>query len=461
MDEDISSANWVLVNEIDCAEEAISLISLNSVVLDSDQESDHSISIISECPADSCSEDEISVYKEQELVHTESEDEIQFEKAYEQIAEAELGSHAEVVDEKSSFNHENSDLDGSFSDLQFPQHEDISQELIPHSQLELSDGRDKDITKEKSFSLLAVGFLITILSSEIIRHYLYEKNTSQSPSDATYMGTFSDDQLNKAVMELCVYKQRSKGDFSEQAVQKCVNHRLKKLKKDKMTKKDLPYVQLKEHYDNLKDTKEDVHVFSPIDDAFQGSYEKTKHSRWRQEETPKDTKMFESKYNLKNNKMGRYESKMDDIKERSHSKKNEHVDKIKKKKPKQKNQLKDIKEKAKSLWDKQKLKRQYHRKDDPNEEWYIKYNPLTDTIEVINITTLPENQHLTIIKNKDTMLNGEWYFRLYGNSREQLRKKEQEAEWYFKRGHRHKTNKQIRAKWYFEYMSARGKTKYV
>ncbi|XP_066255046.1 DNA ligase 1-like [Euwallacea similis] len=461
MDEDINSANWVFVNEIDCAEEAISLNSLNSVVLDSDQESDGSISIISEYPTDSYSEDEILVHKKQELVHTASESEIQFKRSYEHIAEAELGSHAEVVDEESALNHENSDLDGSFSDLQFLQHEDTSQELISHSQLELSDGREKDANKDKSFSILAVGFLITILSSELLRHYSYEKNTSQSPSDATYMGTPSDDQLNNAVIELCVYKQKSTGDFSEQAVQKCVNHRLRKLKKDKMVKKQQAYLQIKERYDNLKDSKEVVDVdASPIDDDYRGSYEKTRHSRWRREETPKGTKIFESKHNLKNKKKERFESKMEVIKKGPYSEKNKPVDKMKKK-PKQKNQLKDIKEKVKSLWDKQKLKRQYHRKDDPNEEWYIKYNPLTDTIEIINITTLPENQHLTIIKNQDTMLNGEWYFRLYGNSREQLRKKEQEAEWYFRRGHRHKANKQIRAKWYFEYMSARGKTKYV
>lgn len=58
MDEESDSTNWVLVQETDCVEDLLALNPVVSAVTDSDQESDGSISIISDHPTDSYSEEE-------------------------------------------------------------------------------------------------------------------------------------------------------------------------------------------------------------------------------------------------------------------------------------------------------------------------------------------------------------------------------------------------------------------
>lgn len=58
MDEESDSTNWVLVQETDCVEDILALKPPVSAVTDSDQESDGSISIISDHPTDSYSEEE-------------------------------------------------------------------------------------------------------------------------------------------------------------------------------------------------------------------------------------------------------------------------------------------------------------------------------------------------------------------------------------------------------------------
>jgi len=125
--------------------------------------------------------------------------------------------------------------------------------------------------------------------------------------------------------------------------------------------------------------------------------------------------------------------------------------------------LKVVKERVKKSYQEnnQKQNLKYFKPDQKeylNEEWYVKYNPAKNTIEVINITTLPEQDSL-LIKNGNKTINGQWYFSLYGVSRANIRNKEKAAEWYFKRVH-FRENKRDKAKWYFDYMSARDNTRY-
>lgn len=376
--------------------------------------------------------------------------------------------------------------------------------------------RNREMVREFYFNRISMGFLISMLlltSSHLIKQYLdsCEEGLQSSNPSSSFLDSIADNEKAGPVIDFCVNRLKAKGnDYSEQAVEKCVIKRLRKKNREDAVKKTEIYLQMKERILELREkelAEKEREILKKwrkrtYNDEVDDNNEVEKESKRKKyeknhgedkESMLKDSK--ESNKKFKRNsvyKEGRSHEKNDDFSSEMEQKtlRNDFKNRIKTFRKKgswvfenvkeasnwnykmyskddQNNQKKhkkagkDKEEALKSIKDKYKQKYKdlkADRKEDPNEEWYIKYNPVKNTIELINITTLPE-QDSALIKNGNKTINGQWYFSLYGSSRSNIRNKEKAAEWYFRRGN-FRENKRDKAKWYFDYMSARDNTRY-
>lgn len=299
--------------------------------------------------------------------------------------------------------------------------------MVTKQQLNSSNG---EASREGAGIKISMGLLMSLLavvSSQLIRAYSeYHIIDITNPNEEYLVPDIPTDTL----IDLCIYQKFSKGQYAEQAIAKCVNKKLRKLNIEEMTEDSDAYWHMKKRIAELQDE------FLTTEEADKMTY--------RSDKKEKNMERKKQKHNLKH------------LKKESNNNKSS------------KNQLKVIKEKVKFLLESEEFNKKFRKavkNMDSNEEWYIKYNPVKDTIEILNTSSMPlEPSRLT--KNNQNLLNGEWYFKLFGSSRAENRKKGQMkdevevSQWFFKRG-RHRANKRNKAKWYFDYMTAREDTRYV
>lgn len=294
-------------------------------------------------------------------------------------------------------------------------------ELVSRQQLGSNNG---DTSREGAGIKISVGLLMSLLAfmtSHLVREYSEYHINDITNSNEEYLVP---DIPTYTLIDLCIYQKFSKGQYTEQAIEKCVNKKLRKLKIEEMTVDSPTYLHMKKRIAELQD---EFHTMEKADRTHRSDKKEKKLERKKQ------------KHNLKEPK-----------KEFSFA---------------TKNKLKVIKEKINSLLETEEFGKKFLKSIknlDSNEEWYIKYNPIKNTIEILNTSSMPMEP--SILKKNNQNLNGEWYFKLFGSSRAENRKKgetkDEMSQWFFKRG-RHRTNKRNKAKWYFDYMSAREDTRYV
>lgn len=563
MDDDSDSTSWVLVNEIDCAEEALesfdSSVAAIVVVADSDQESDGSISIISDHPTDSYSEEENDIPKKNEAEATKILPVIKIDTDYEaggnqedikdqdqkighvellekdqdgeEIKDVPVVDLTDVDDDASSFSDplsrqwifadDKSKLEMDTSHKTF--FLDCSQEPIlevSSNDADMDNGsttsssecqaivqkvetpipnispRDPLRDRDSYINRVSIGFLISMLiltSSHLIRQYLdYTDDGLQSPSPSSgFLDSIADSEKARPILDFCIDKQKAKGgEYIDHAVEKCVVKKLRKKNREEALKKTEIYLQMRERILELREkelAEKEKQILQKMRKRLYNT--EAKEETINSIEKPKENKGItsiewkkKSKRSFDPNKVRNQktqdnfpekENKIKD-KDKTFPKKNswffqkgkeplnwdpklDSKDSFNSKKIQKDNEkmLKQIKEKVKGFHKKSK---KVDKKEDPNEEWYIKYNPVKNTIELINITTLPKEDS-TSIRNGNKTVNGQWYFSLYGTSRANFRHKEKAAEWYFRRSN-FREHKRDKAKWYFDYMSARDNTRY-
>lgn len=379
------------------------------------------------------------------------------------------------------------------------------QKIAKKQEILVSSISNKEPSRDGTLNRIGIGLLISmmvLIGSHLIQQYSeYQNDTVQSPSESFLEG-LADNEKARAVIDFCMDRQKSKGEYSEHAVEKCVIKRLRKKNKEEAMKKTEIYLQMKERILTLREKelaekeKEILRKFRKRSFSGQNIEYKSNYNNAKRKELMdvniKSSKGFDKK---EWKKLGHKEKKLrnseeydpenekkDETKNSFHKKYSWNVEEGKEisdyKHKKQETEYSQTNKKKFKMYGKHKeetlkvIKKQVKKlnnlkpnlkdfkgdkNEDPNEEWYIKYNPIKNTIELINITTLPEQDSM-LIKNGNKTINGQWYFSLYG-SRTNIRNKEKAAEWYFKRGH-YRENKRDKAKWYFDYMSARDNVRY-
>ncbi|KAL1493329.1 hypothetical protein ABEB36_011404 [Hypothenemus hampei] len=461
MDED----EWLIVNGIDCAEEALFLSSPSRSPSDSEPESDGSFSIINDYPTDSCSEEE-----------------------HEQPLTEEYIKNPKVESSDSQTNQESINGNQNFDRIEISDKNKSALELVPEEELtEFQSTCDNSnppklatvpnrFTQDGQLQTLAIGLFLSLtmlISALIIQQYFDEYNHeyhSKVPVDHARFVNKLDSEMSKLIIDFCFYQQKLEETNSIKVFERCV----KRLQKDSENylEKTRIFLQTKARALDIKEQE-------------LAAKEKEIIRKWRKPQADNTEKAYKNKrqYDLRRNepKLGEknkrheYLSAKNDKQSSGYCKKNTwNVNKNKsidkKEKPKKvknfqadmkktfklKQHFKVIKEKIKKF----KKASKQHFKKQPNfhGDWYIKYNPVKETMEIINITTLPEENTL-LIKNGNKSINGQWYFNLYGNSRINIRNREKASEWYFQR-FKLRELKRNKAKWYFDYMTARNDARF-
>lgn len=304
-------------------------------------------------------------------------------------------------------------------------------------------------------------------------------------------------EVDKDIINFCIEKY--KDHYSDEVIERCLSKTLKKKKKDMLKKSEI-YLQIKERVLELRErelVEKEKEILNKLKKRLYnsnletGDFKKVYNSKERNEDIDNRVVSFSNKkkkekikkkfetddeYDRFNNigKLKKNKKKLNafnkkekvkigiDVRKEDYVKKHhaqfKNIDKTRNRDYKKGKILTDIKNKIKTQFTKPKnnfKKSTYQDKADSDDEWYIKYNPVKNTIEFINITMLP-HQDSILIRNGNKTINGQWYFNLYGSSRTNFRSTERfsETNWYFKRN-RFREHKRDKAKWYFDYMSAR------
>lgn len=302
--------------------------------------------------------------------------------------------------------------------------------MVTNQQLATNNG---ETSKDGAGIKISVGLLISLLAfmtSHLVREYSEYHINDITNSNEEYLVP---DIPTYTLIDLCIYQKFSKGQYTEQAIEKCVNKKLRKLNIEEITEDSLAYLHMKKRIAELQDE-------FPTNPTMEEADKKT----YKSDKKEKNLEKKKQKHNLKQPKR-EFNNKFSST---------------------SKSQLKVIKEKVKFLLESEEFGKKFQKAVknlDSNEEWYIKYNPVKDAIEILNTSSMPMEPS-TLTKKNQNLLNGEWYFKLFGSSRADNRKKgemkDEVSQWFFKRG-RHRANKRNKAKWYFDYMSAREDTRYV
>ncbi|XP_060516056.1 uncharacterized protein LOC132695668 [Cylas formicarius] len=549
---EIDTSNWVVV---ETAEEAILL---NQNGSDSDLDSDGSISIISEIPAESYSEDDDF----QSKVDDEPQELTIIDQSKVSPINKEL--HPAYVEEDTELNSSgvakiqvpsasstcDSDSCESLSDTAMESSSvDTKSRLDAETDVNSSQKRRFDSTVQNSeMNNLPVSIIqthitgaeqennplnlplkltininnngilvgvIILLASIIIRQYLTD--SKQYHLDAENFESPGKNYLIEEALGFCIQKHIA-STFNKRStkVDKCVEKRIRKIHKTDIWKDEEQYLQLKEKWfdmvqnrqfenlikqKNFEDTdkskgkrtyqenkKEKPHQNSfscdKGSDKFMKNSEKRKYdkakekSRYNREKYNKfekknkkcETNRFEGtntkiiKENSAENfrKMVQTEKKM--FKEKNTKIKKATFSDAEKGKNPYKYMLQNVKtvksnfiEKPKiHMKNKQSKDGKYNFNSMPN-EWYIKFNPVQDTVELINISK-NEDQRFILTENSNKTVNGQWYVNL-NLARSQFRKNDNTANWYFDRA-TYRDAKRNKAKWYFDYMTGREENRY-
>ncbi|CAG9759910.1 unnamed protein product [Ceutorhynchus assimilis] len=381
-------------------------------------------------------------------------------------------------------------------------------------------GRYETFTRIRIGILLS---MMVLVGSHLIQQYNEYKDDEIQTRSERFLEGLVEHEKAKEIVNFCTDRQKAKGEYSERALEKCVIKRLRKKNREEKMHRTEIYLQMKERMLELRErelnekekqvlkqwwkTQEDACEKKEIkkdkwwkfqsdasaENSNEESINKNSYLKLGTSFDEFDTK-YKEQFGFKEKK--RYNLYKEKIfqKEHPYSKKNQfirgkdkennkfteevfdkHYNKYIPKNNKanekifktslnnRKVTLKTLKGKIKKKYQ-QDNRQQKQRKSkgdktqDSDEDWYIKYNPSQNTIELINITKLsPEDSSL--IRNGNKTINGQWYFSLYGDSRNNIRNKEKIAEWYFRRGY-YRENKRDKAKWYFDYMSGRNHAEY-
>ncbi|XP_050314487.1 uncharacterized protein LOC126748970 [Anthonomus grandis grandis] len=415
MDKDSASKRWVLVDEISCGEDAPLLNSSVSVSTDSDQESDGSISIISDFPTGNNSEEEhepvdacknqvlhdieidespeLNVHDEEGVVHQTTPNILisnnsDSTNTLTETCNIDTNRFEDVVDEETQANI-------MATSLETQTNPNLTLEKTSQT-TDVAELRTQQYEGNQSSMIgygLIASFLVIIFSSFFQQYTDYNQAGKQIHSN--YKNFEPQNERENAILEFCVDKNKFKGDYFDTAVEKCIAKRLRRMEKEDGVKKTQVYLEIKEKLLDLRE-KELARKEKELEKALKGSEERI------------------------------YKKK--------------HTDLNKKLKEETKKKKKEVKRK-----EKEGKKRQ-------EETTYKKWQQKKHKDFHSGNNTIIKSKHKRGKSNQT--VDGQWYFQLYGNSRFDHRNRGKASEWYFKRANL-RENKRNKARWYFEYMSNR------
>ncbi|XP_076261251.1 uncharacterized protein LOC143197052 [Rhynchophorus ferrugineus] len=484
MDDDNDPSNWILVEKKDCFEDKKNkLAASNTTIQESDHESDSSISILSDFPGDSFSEEDTIKCNNENRQHNVTEllmtkeEEVAINKIVDEIQD----ENDQIKDDSISPNSENSIKQWTFvgdkSKLQLNVKEkpfflDCSQEPI----LEISDidtesiingpeskaliqqePRNVSVQCNLSRNGMFVIFIV-LCTSILLKFYVDQTDIDHYPSSPILDNIPAAD---KDIVTSCMRKQKTKAT-ADGFIERCVIKHLKKKKKD-IVKSIKLYLEIHEWILEKKIKEKENEVFKKWERrAYTDNLKKENIKMKRQNKnSAKNTENKKTKrVHLKVNNSDSNKINKTRVKQKwKNEKLNRKVNQLKKKlknnfkvkiKPNQDDiyDETELKDEFKQIFSKISLKYGKHNKNAA--EWYVKYNPAENDIVIINITDLA-SEDFVVMRNGNNSLDGSWYFNLYRLSRSNFRKIGVDSHIYMI----NQIRKGRKAKWYFEYMTAR------